>query len=157
LKAKTAQETSIIFTHIFLPEDANSRGNVHGGVIMKQIDNVAAIVASRHSRTYVVTASIDRLDFHKPAFIGELLMLKASLNQAGKTSMEVGVRAETENLRTGEIKHIASAYLTMISIDNDGKPVENPPLELVTDEDKRRNSEAMERRKVRIAERQNSK
>lgn len=156
MKAKTVQETSITFTHIFMPEDANSRGNVHGGVIMKHIDNVAAIVAARHARSYVVTASIDRLDFHKPAFIGELLKLNASVNQVGKTSMEIGVRAETEDLRTGETKHIASAYLTMVSIDNNNIPIEIPPLELVTDEDKRRNNEAIARRKVRLAEKKNN-
>ena len=154
MKAKTVQESSITLSHVFMPADANARGNVHGGVIMKHIDNAGAIVAIRHCRSYVVTASIDRLDFHKPAFIGELLILKASLNQVGRTSMEVGVRAETENLRTGETKHIASAYLTLVAIDDNNKPVEVPPLTLVTDEDKRRNCEAIERRKVRLTERQ---
>ncbi len=156
LQGKTVKETSITLSHVFMPEDANARGNVHGGVIMKHIDNAGAIVAIRHARTYVVTASIDRLDFHKPAYIGELLILKASLNFAGRTSMEVGVRAETENLFTGEIKHIASAYLTLVSIDDLGKPKEIPPLICETEVDRKRNLEADERRKVRLARKEDN-
>ena len=104
----------------------------------------------RHSRSNVVTASIDRLDFHNPAFVGELLILKASLNLVGKTSMEIGVRVEAENLITGNVRRIASAYLTFVALDDAQRPKDIPGLILETDEDCRRNKEAIERRKLRL-------
>jgi acyl-CoA hydrolase len=120
---------------------------------MKHIDDAAGVVALRHTRGNVVTASIDRLDFHNPAFIGNLLSLKASLNLVGATSMEVGVRIECEDLRTGEIRHTASAYLTFVALDNRFKPRAVPPLILESEEDRRRNRQAKARRKVRLAKR----
>ncbi len=135
------------------PQDANPAGNVHGGVIMKLIDTAAGTVAVRHARANVVTASIDRLDFHQPVFIGNLVTLKASMNYVGRTSMEVGVRVEAENLLTGEVRHTSSAYLTFVALDRDGHPIVVPPLALDTDEDIRRNREAKARREMRIQER----
>ncbi len=135
------------------PQDANPAGNVHGGVIMKLIDTAAGTVAVRHARANVVTASIDRLDFHRPVFIGNLVILKASMNYVGRTSMEVGVRVEAENLLTGEVRHTSSAYLTFVALDRDGHPIVVPPLALETDEDIRRNREAKARREMRIQER----
>ena len=135
-----------------LPEDANSAGIAHGGVIMKEIDNAAGVTAVRHTRKICVTASIDRLDFHKPAFIGNLLTIKAGINYTGKTSMEIGARIETEDLMTGVKTHLASAYLTFVALGEDKRPVKVPPLRLVTKEDFRRNSEALARKKLRLSE-----
>ncbi len=154
MKEKTVKETSVVVSHVVMPTDTNPAGNVHGGVIMKHIDNAAGIVAHRHARSNVVTASIDRLDFHNPAFVGELLSFKASLNYVGRTSMEVGVRAEAESLHCEEVRHVASAYLTFVSLDENHKPRPVPPLKLETEEEVRRNREAAERMKNRYCEKQ---
>lgn len=132
------------------PENANPMGNVHGGVIMKLVDTVAGVVAIRHAGRLAVTASIDRLDFLSPVYIGDLVILRANLNMVGKTSMEVGVRVECENVLTGEVRHTASAYLTFVALDDKGRPLRVPPLILETDEDRRRNEEADFRRTCRL-------
>jgi acyl-CoA hydrolase len=135
-------------------------GNVHGGTIMKLIDTAAGIVARRHCRTNVVTASMDRLDFHEPVFIGELVLLRASINHTGKTSMEVGVRVEAENLLTGEVRHTNSAYLTMVALDEDRKPTPVPKIVPETEHEKRRFGEGQkraERRKALRTERSKSR
>ena len=150
MNGKTVRETSVTMAQVMLPQDANPAGNVHGGVIMKLIDTAAAVVAGRHARSNTVTASIDRLDFHCPVFVGDLLFLKASMNQAGKTSMELGVRVEAENLVSGVVRHTASAYLTFVALDNDGKPKPVPVLVLETADEVRRNAEALMRRKMRL-------
>lgn len=147
-----SSNSSVIISKVMLPGDANPAGIVHGGVIMKEIDNAAGVVAVRHTRKICVTASIDRLDFHKPSFIGNLVTVKASVNMVGTTSMEIGVRVETEDLMSGMITHLASAYLTFVALDENKRPVAVPPLELVTDEDRRRNREAMARRALRLTE-----
>jgi acyl-CoA hydrolase len=157
LKERMVSETSLVVSHLVMPADTNPAGNVHGGVIMKHIDNAAGIVAYRHARANVVTASIDRLDFHHPAFVGELLTFKASLNYVGRSSMEIGVRVEAENLLSGDVRHVASAYLTFVSLDEKYKPKEVPPLILQTDEECRRNKEAMARSKMRKLEKQKEK
>lgn len=144
----------MIISRIMLPEDANPAGIVHGGVIMKEIDNAAGVAAVRHTRKICVTASIDRMDFHKPAFIGNLITVKAGINMTGKTSMEIGARVETEDLMTGVKTHLASAYLTFVALGPDNRPVEVPPLKLVSKEDKRRNREALARRTLRLSEKQ---
>ncbi len=151
--SKTVAYSRVTMSHMMLPQDANPAGIVHGGVVMKHIDDAAGVVALRHTRGNVVTASIDRLDFHNPAFIGNLLSLKASLNLVGTTSMEVGVRVETEDLRTGQIRHTASAYLTFVALDDHFRPRAVPPLIMETDDDRRRNRHARSRRRVRLAER----
>jgi len=139
-------------SRIMLPEDANAAGIVHGGVVMKEIDNAAGVAAIRHTRKICVTASIDRLDFHKPAFIGDLLTIKAGINMTGKTSMEIGARVETEDLLTGVKTHLASAYLTFVALGDDKKPIAVPPLILATEEDFRRNRQALNRRTLRLSE-----
>ena len=154
MKGKTVQETSIVVSYAVMPPDANPQGNVHGGVIMKHIDNTGGIVALRHARRFCVTASVDRLDFHNPGYIGELLTLKASLNLVGRTSMEIGVRVEAENMVSGEIRHIASAYLTYVCLDENRRPMQVPPLLLETEEDRRRNREATERKRMRFHEKE---
>jgi acyl-CoA hydrolase len=150
--AKSVAYSRVTMSHMMLPQDANPAGIVHGGVVMKHIDDAAGVVALRHTRGNVVTASIDRLDFHNPAFIGNLLSLKASLNLVGTTSMEVGVRVETEDLKTGEIRHTASAYLTFVALDNSFTPRPVPALLLESQADRRRNRQAQARRRVRLAE-----
>ncbi|MGO9612906.1 MAG: acyl-CoA thioesterase [Dissulfurispiraceae bacterium] len=149
MQEKRVSETSVEMAQVMLPQDANPAGNVHGGVIMKLIDTAASVVASRHSRCNAVTASIDRLDFHSPVFVGDLLLLKACLNLVSKTSMEIGVRVEAENYLTGEVRHTASAYLTFVALDKNGRPSEVASLILETDDEKRRHHEALTRRATR--------
>ena len=153
MQGKTVKESAVVTSIVMMPEDANPSGNVHGGVIMKNVDTTAGVVAFRHTRRNSVTASIDRLIFHYPVFIGDLLTLRASLNMASRTSMEIGVRIEAENLLTGEVRHTASAYLTFVALDKSGRPTDIPPLILETDEEKRRNQQALARRATRLAER----
>ncbi len=152
MNGKRVSDSSVITAQMMIPQDANPAGNVHGGVVVKIIDEAAGVVAARHSRRNVVTASIDRMDFHHPIFVGDLLFFKASLNFVGRTSMEIGVRVEAENLMTGEVRHAASAYLTYVAIDREGRPVEVPPLIVETDEERRRQREGKARREMRFAE-----
>ncbi len=152
MEGKRVKDSIVILSEIMQPQDANIAGNIHGGAIMKMIDNAAGVVAVKHARTNVVTASIDRLSFHSSVFIGDLVTLKASINLVGKSSMEIGVHVETENLLSSEIKHIASAYLTFVALGMDGKPVEAPPLILETEAEKRRNQEAQDRKQIRMLE-----
>jgi uncharacterized protein (TIGR00369 family) len=153
MEGKTVQESSVTMAQVMGPPETNPAGNVHGGVIMRLIDTTAGVVAHRHARANSVTASIDRMDFLYPVFSGDMVKLKASLNYVGKTSMEVGVRVETENLLTGEVRHTASAYLTYVSLDKAGRPITLPPLILETEDEKRRNRDAQARREVRLRER----
>ncbi len=148
---KKVKDSSITVVQQMSQQDANLAGNVHGGTIMKLIDNTAGIVAVRHTMKNAVTASIDRLNFHSPVFIGDLLRVSASINLVGRTSLEVGVRVEAENVVTGEVRHTASAFLTFVSLNEHGKPAEIPPIEFETGEEIRRNCEAQERRKFRLA------
>lgn len=150
MKEKVVKDTSITIAQVMLPQDTNPAGNVHGGVIMKLIDTAAAVVASRHARCNTVTASIDRLVFHHPVFVGDVLFLKACLNMVGKSSMEVGVRVEAENYLTGEVCHTASAYLTFVALDDKGRPKEVLGLITETETEKRRYQEAMMRKKTRL-------
>lgn len=150
MNEKTVGESRVIVSQVMQPADANPAGNVHGGTIMKLIDNAAGVVAFRHSRHNSVTASVDQIDFHHPAFIGDLLTVKASLNLVGKTSMEIGARVESENLLTGESRHIASAYLTFVALDETHKPAPVPDLIFKTEKERQRNEAAKVRRKVRL-------
>jgi len=151
-KSKTVKESQVIMAQQMNPHDANPAGNVHGGVIMKLIDTAAGSVSIRHARSNAITASIDRLDFHYPVFVGDLVTLKASLCLVGKTSMEIGVRVEAENLLSGEVRHTASAYLTFVALDEFGKPKVITPLIFETDEERRRNNEAKDRKETRMRE-----
>ena len=157
MQDRKVKESSIITSIVMLPEDANLVGNVHGGIIMKHVDETAGIVAFRHSRNNSVTASIDSLVFHYPVFIGDLLTLKASINMTAKSSMEIGVRIESENLLTGEVKHTASAYLTFVALDKAGRPTQIPSLVFETEDEKQRNNEAKTRRRNRLAAREQEK
>jgi acyl-CoA hydrolase len=134
--------------------DANNAGNVHGGLIMHMCDEVAGIAAVRHSGCRVVTVGMDRMTFGQPVYVGQLVTVKATVNAAWRTSMEVGVRVESENVRTGEKLHTSTAYLTMVALDDDGQPTPVPPLAPETPDETRRAREAQLRRDTRLAERQ---
>lgn len=134
-----------------LPQDANLLGNVLGGRVMHLVDMAGAAAALRHSRTNVVTASVDHLDFRNPIHVGELILLKASVNRVFHSSMEIGVKVFSENLLTGERKHTTSAYLTFVALDDAQRPTPAPPLICQTAEDRRRYRQAMVRRKSRMA------
>jgi len=140
---------SIISTQM-LPSDANPMGNVHGGTILKQVDVAAGVTALRHTRMNIVTASIDRMDFYNPVYVGNLLTLKASVNYCGRTSMEVGVRIEAEDLKTGKITHTGSCYLTYVALDETGRPTEAPDVVPETIEEKRRWEAGRKRREERL-------
>ena len=122
MKKKTVKNTHVIMHELILPNDSNLLGNVLGGRVMHLIDMCAAMSAYKHARTAVVTASVDRLDFLAPAKMGEIMILRSSVNYTGKSSMEVGVRIESENPKTGDIYHTSSAYLTFVSLNANGKP-----------------------------------
>ena len=134
--------------------DANLAGNVHGGVIMYLCDEVAGIAAVRHCGGRVVTVAMDRMTFLHPVYVGHLLTVKATVNAAWRTSMEVGVRVESENIRTGEVTHTSTAYLTMVALDEEGRPSEVPQLTPETPDEQRRAREAQLRRDNRLAERE---
>ena len=134
--------------------DANSAGNIHGGTVMKLADEAAGLAAIKHSRQRVVTASMDRMNFLYPIHIGELVTFSASVNAAWRSSMEVGVRVDAENPRTGEGRHTSTAYLTMVAVDEHGRPMPVPPLIATTEVEQRRMREAELRRANRLAERE---
>ena len=133
--------------------DANTAGYVHGGVVLRLCDETAGLAAIRHSRVRVVTAGMDRMTFLHPVYIGELVTCRATVNAAWRTSMEVGVRMESEDVRAGTVKHTSTAYLTMVALDEEGRPTEVPPLEAVSEAEQRREREAQTRRRNRLAER----
>ena len=154
MDGKKVVESAVLTAQLMSPQDANAAGNVHGGVIMKLIDDAAGAVAYRHARSNVVTASIDRLNFLDPIFVGDLVTFKASINMAGKTSMDIGVRVEAENLITGQVRHAASAYLTYVALDAHSKPKPVPPLIIETQEEKHRFQKALARKEFRRQEKE---
>lgn len=143
--SESAAETVRIMSQL----DANGLGNVHGGVIMREVDNVGGLAASRHSQRPCVTAAIDELSFLQPVHVGDLLVVRASVNFAGSRSLEVGVRVEAESWHGSERRHTTTAYLVFVALDDDGNPTEVPPLVCETDEDRRRHAQAEIRRDVR--------
>ncbi len=150
MEAKTVSQSKVEIAQVMMPEHANPSGNVHGGNLLKLVDQAGAIVAARHTHTNVVTASVDRFDFISPAYIGNLVFIKASMNYVSKTSMEIGVRVEAECLKTGTHTHIGSAYLTFVALGKDDKPTEVPGLISETESEKRRSEEAKKRREIRL-------
>jgi uncharacterized protein (TIGR00369 family) len=144
-EAKPVRESRVTMSQRMLPEDANPSGYVHGGAVLKLIDSAAAVAAMRHCRERVVTARLDEMNFLRPVSIGHLLTIRASVNHVGNTSMEVGVRAEAEDLATGETWHVASAYLIFVALDAAGKPAPVPGL-IAESEAERRRMEAAKRR-----------
>ena len=152
LRGKRPSESELTTARLMMPTDANILGNVFGGSIMKYMDEVAGIVAWRHAGKNVVTASIDRMNFFAPAYVGNLLVLKASVNYVGRTSMEIGVRIEAQDPSTGKGAHTGSCYLTFVALDAKGKPTPIPPLNVKTPLEKRRFKEAEARWKLWEAE-----
>jgi len=147
---KTVAVSKTVMSRTMLSSDANPYGNVHGGEVMKLIDAVAGAAATRHARARVVTARIDELSFLAPVYVGHLVTAKASVNHVGRTSMEVGVRVEAEDMLTGNVVHVASAYLVFVATDERGRPVPLPPLVAETDDERRRMKAAEKRRSLRL-------
>jgi acyl-CoA hydrolase len=150
LQPKPARDSSVIMTEIVLPTHANALGSIFGGQVMSWIDIAGAIAAGRHARKVVVTASIDALHFVAPIKVGHVVHIKAMVNFASRTSMEVGVRVDSENPVTGEVHHTAKAYLTFVGLDEHGRPTPVPPVLAESSEEKRRFEEARKRREARV-------
>jgi acyl-CoA hydrolase len=148
----TPDQTRCVMTQIVMPTHTNgAAGVMFGGVMMQWIDVCSGVAAMRHAAGSILTASIDRLDFLSPVRVGEIVVLQAKVNYAGKTSMEVGCRVDTEDMVSGERRYVTKAYLTFVAVDAHGKPRPIPPLELVTDDDHRRHAAAEIRKKDRLA------
>jgi acyl-CoA hydrolase len=139
-------------SEIIFPADSNALGTLFGGRLMQFMDLVGAMAASRHARTYTVTASMDHLDFVTPVKVGELLILKASVNRVFKTSLEVGVKAMVEDVRERKLRHVSSAYLTFVAMDQTGQRIEVPQVVPETGHQKRRFDDALRRREMRAGE-----
>ncbi len=150
--SRLAADSQSEMTEIILPNDANTLGNLLGGRLMHFIDLTGAMAAFRHSRTHVVTAAMDHIDFIQPVRVGDLLILKSRVNRAFSTSMEVGVKVWVEHPQTGSLLHVASAYLVFVAIDQTGQRVRVPELKPVTADDQRRFEGALRRRQYREAE-----
>jgi len=157
LPTRTPRDSQHETSQLMMPEHANNLGHVFGGVILSMMDTAAAVAAFRHSRNNCVTASIDRVDFREPIHVGDLVVMKASVNYVGRTSMEVGVRVEAEELTTGRRRHTNSCYLTFVAVDRNGRPIEVPPMRAETPDEVRRYEAAKERRRRRLEERQSEK
>lgn len=142
---KTIEESQITLTQLMLPSNTNFSGKIHGGYILGLMDQIAFACASKHSRHYCVTASVNKVDFLNPIEVGELVTLKASVNFTGRTSMVIGVRVESENIRTGYTNHCNSSYFTMVAKDEDGNNVPVPGLILKTKDDIRRFARSIRR------------
>lgn len=141
-------------SELMMPHHANNLGHVFGGVMLSMMDKTAAVAAFRHCRLNVVTASIDRVDFREPIHVGDLVVMKASVNYVGRTSMEVGVRVEAEELLSGRRRHTNSCYLTFVAVDRNGRPIEIPGVVAETPDELRRFQAAEQRRRLRLAERE---
>jgi acyl-CoA hydrolase len=139
-------------SEIIFPGDANGLGNLFGGRLMQYMDLTAAMAASRHARAICVTASMDHLDFVAPVHVGDLLILKASVNRAFRTSMEVGVKAMVEDVEKNQLRHVSSAYITFVAMDRAGQTIVVPQLELETEHQRRRWEDAGRRREMRMGE-----
>jgi acyl-CoA hydrolase len=153
LEGKPVSASAMTTVRLMMPADANIVGNVFGGAIMRYMDEIAAVVAFKHARRLVVTASIDSMSFYRPVYVGNLLILKCSVNYVGRTSMEVGVRLEAEDLLKKTVTYTGSCYLTYVALDENGHPTTIPPVIPRTSAQKRRFKEAMLRRRRREAQR----
>ena len=145
MMGKKVSETKATIQHQVLPHEANMLGDMHGGMILRHMDAAAAMCAFRYARSKVLTAAIEHMTFIAPVHIGEILMFHTSMNFVGNSSMEVGVRVETEDYLTGDIRHVCTGYITFVSLDANDKPKQLPPLIAETDEDKRRMNDAARR------------
>lgn len=152
MQSKRVADSQSIISVVALPRDSNQYGYVFGGTVMSLVDQAAYAAAIRHARQAVVTVRVDHLTFLRPIHIGDIIIVKASINAVGRTSMEVGVRVETERLNTGTLEHVGSAYLTMVALTPEGEPSAVPGLVLETEEERRRHREAHQRRQARLAQ-----
>jgi acyl-CoA hydrolase len=150
---RPVRETQHETAQLMMPQHANVLGHVFGGVVLSMMDTTAAVSAIRHARLACVTVSVDRVDFREPIHVGDLVIMKSSVNFVGRTSMEIGVRVETENLLTGVRRHTNSCYLTFVAVDRNGRPVPVPRLKPETPEELRRYEAAKQRRERRLQER----
>lgn len=146
-KYKYVKESKITITELMLPSNSNFSGKIHGGYILNLMDQIAFACASKHSGNYCVTASVNKVDFLNPIEVGELVTMKASVNYTGRTSMVVGLRVTSENIRTGEIKHCNSSYFTMVAKDESGKSVAVPGIILTSEQEARRFARSIVRQK----------
>ena len=146
MRPKTVRESQVVMARQMMPDDANPWGDVHGGVVMKMVDEAAGSAAIRHARCRVATAAIDYMSFVHPVHVGDFLTVSASVNDVGRTSMEVGVRVEAENMLTGERHHTSSAYVVMVALDDAGNPSTVPPIIPETPDEQRRAAAAKIRR-----------
>ena len=152
--SKTVKESQHESSEIMMPQHANNLGHVFGGVVLAMMDKTAAVAAIRHARATCVTASIDRVDFREPIHLGDLVVLKASVNFVGRSSMEVGVRVEAEDLLTGRRRHTNSCYMTFVAVDRHGRPMEVPLITPESEDETRRYHAAQARRRRRLEERE---
>lgn len=155
LEPKPVSASRVETVELVLPNDTNPLGSILGGRVMHLIDITGSISAMRHARRQVVTAHMDDLSFHHPITLGQFIILQSSVNYAGRTSMEVGVKVLAEDPLTGRQIHTSSSYLTFVAVDEHGQPVEIPPLQLETAEDERRYRDAQTRREARLQARKN--
>ena len=153
MPSRPVRESQHETSQLMMPTDANILGHVFGGSVLSMMDKAAAVVAIRHARSACVTVSIDRVDFREPIHVGDLVVMRASCNFAGRTSMEIGVRVEAEDMISGRRRHTNSCYLTFVAIDRNGRPVEVPQVLPETDEERRRYEAAQARRRRRLEER----
>lgn len=151
--SRTVKETQHETSQMMLPQHSNNLGLVFGGVVLAMMDTASAVSAIRHARSICVTASVDRVDFREPIHLGDLVIMKCSVNYVGRTSMEVGVRVEAEDLQTGNRRHTNSCYLTFVAIDRNGRPIEVPKLVPESEVEFRRYEAAQARRQRRLEER----
>lgn len=151
---KPVRESQTTITELMIPSYANFGGKIHGGILLSLMDKVAYACAAKHSGTYCVTVSVDRVDFLAPVEVGELVSLHASVNYVGRTSLIVGIRVEAQNVKKGIVKHTNSSYFTMVAKGEDDKPAVVPKLILETHEDVKRFIEAMQMRDIKNAVRE---
>ena len=151
MEPRSPSSSESLFSELMMPHQVNNHGHVFGGVILSMVDRAAGVASMRHSGRPCVTVSFDRVDFKEPIFTGEVVTCRARVNFVGRTSMEIGVRVEAENLFTRNSRHTNSCYLTFVAIDANHRPVPVPPLKLETEEDRKRFRQGQKRREARIA------
>lgn len=151
MEPRTPEASESLVSELMMPHQVNNHGNVFGGVILSMVDRAAGVAAMRHAGRPCVTVSFDRVEFKEPIFTGELVTCRARVNYVGRTSMEIGVRVEAEDLLEGSTRHTNTCFLTFVAIDENHRPVPVPPLEPETEEDRKRHREGKRRREVRMA------
>src|SRR5258706_4337194 len=149
MEPRPVKDSQTTITELMIPSYANFGGKIHGGILLSLMDKVAYATASKHAATYCVTVSVDKVEFLQPVEVGELVSLKASVNYVGRTSLVVGIRVESQNVKTGIIKHTNSSFFTMVAKGDDNKPMQVPTLILENEEDVKRFIEAMHVREIK--------